>query len=173
MSRKLFMLQVFGLMLIVLLLAGCSEADATPTSVPPTATRIPSPQPGAVFSGLMEISTSGMGSNVTADGGEIEFTVSEDGTAIASTTYILINAVCTNEQKNPRVEGAWASSVKSFPPPPIENGKFEFEASEGILIKGNFTSETEAKGTIEISTIEANGMLTCDFGIWNWSAVAK
>ena len=158
-SREL-MQQIFGLTLIVLLLTGCGGAAV-------------SPQPGATFSGLMEVGTSGMGSNVTADGGEIEFTVSEDGTAIASTTYMLNNAACTNDQNNPRVEGAWASSVTSFPPPPIENGKFEIEAAEGILIKGNFTSETEAKGTIEISTKEVDGLLTCDFGTWNWSAIAK
>jgi len=156
MTRQQMLLSVIGSFLIILLVIGCGGA---------------SPHPGATFSGPMEISSSGMGSNVTADGGEIEFTVTEDGAGIDSTIYNLINAVCSNDEKTRVVEGAWSKGVQSFPPPPIENGSFEIVASDGVIIKGNFNSATEANGTIEISTEE--GQLVCDFGTWNWSAIVK
>jgi len=157
MTRVQMLQSLIGSTLIILLVIGCGGGA--------------SPQPGAAFSGPMEISSNGMGSNVTADGGDIAFTVTEDGAAIESTTYNLENAVCTNDEKTIEVQGAWSIGVQSFPPPPIENGSFEIVASDGVLIKGNFTSATEANGTIDISSNEGN--LVCDFGTWNWTAIVK
>jgi len=164
MTRVQLLQSVIGSTLIMLLVIGCGGTSSV------------QPQPGATFSGPMEISTSGMGSNVTVDGGEIEFTVTEDGAAIASTSFWLINAVCTNDLKNRRIEGAWSMGFSNVPPTPIKNGNFEQERGD-IKIKGNFTSATEANGTIEISSEEEDMVkgqyFTCDFGTWNWSAIIR
>lgn len=164
MTRVQLLQSVICSTFIMFLVSGCSGTSAV------------EPQPGATFSGPMEISSSGMGSNVTVDGGEIEFTVTEDGAAIASITYNLINAVCTNVEKNTRV-GSASYSVSSNPPTPIINGNFEFEGTD-IIIKGNFTSATEANGTFEyivfeMETLDTGNYFTCDFGTWNWSAIVK
>ena len=164
MTRVQLLQSVICSTLILLMVSGCNGTSAV------------EPQPGATFSGPMEISSSGMGSNVTVDGGEIEFTVTEDGAAIASITYNLINEVCTNDTKNTRREGGMSSSVRSNPPTPIKNGNFEFDSGD-ININGTFTSATEASGTIKMSSeveseVEQN-YFTCDYGTWNWSAIVK
>jgi hypothetical protein len=165
MSQIRLSLSVFGLTMIMVLTTGCGGSSAV------------QPQPGATFSGPMELSASGVGSNVTVNGGEIEFTVANDGSGVVSSTYSLKNALCVNEQKNTRVSGGSNYLVSKNPPVPIVKGKFEFEAGD-YIIKGDFTSETEANGTIEIysfemETLNTGNYFTCDFGTWNWSASVK
>jgi len=158
-------LSVFGLTMILVFATGCGGASSI------------QPQPGATFSGPMELSASGVGSNVTVNGGEIEFTVTDDGSGVVSSTYSLKNATCVNEQKNTRVGGGSIYLASKQLPAPVGKGKFEFGTMD-YIIKGTFTSATEANGTIEIysfemETLNTGNYFTCDFGTWNWSASVK
>ena len=81
-------------------------ATATSTKVPPTATStdtpeptttptpaIINPQPGSTFTGVMEVSQPG--SDATAKGGILEFTVTNDGNAIASISISFMESKCS------------------------------------------------------------------------------
>lgn len=184
MNGKRSLQQMFGLTLVVLLLAGCgaepAEPTATPPLVPPTATPPPvpptatltlavKPQPGATFTGPMQVRLSG--GNGTASEGELELTITEDGTAIASASWTLLKAKCSNDSGSIVIESVgWTSSLVPAQPVPIANGTIEFNFSD-LRINGQFTSPTEANATIEISTevdVASGDSIICDCGTWNW-----
>jgi hypothetical protein len=169
-----------GLMLVVLLLAGCGETTAkpiatptavsltaTPTPVPPTATLTPIPmtatptpiiaQANATFAGSMTISK--VGNGASAERGEIEFMTSDDGTEIVSVSVTLFEMNCAYEydvtfagvtQSGSGTETAASGTVSTRGTFPITDGKFNFDI-QGMQGTGQITSLTEANGVIVIS----------------------
>ena len=130
------------------------------------------PLPGAIYSGALQVSEEGR--NATAKGGEIEFTLTQDGTGIASVGYSLNDFVCTIH--NVVIQGdGWTSRIESVQTVPIEKGSFKFELGD-ISVNGKFSSGTKASGTMKISKEEqpAGGPShTCDYGTWYWSAAVR
>lgn len=192
-SRRLLQ-QALGLTLTMLLLAGCGGAPAEPTATPvpitatpkpiltptPTPTPMPTitpailPQAGATFLGLLEADKPG--ENATAGMEDFEFTITNDGAGIGTLGYSFSYMRCSNESKSISIEtGAGKSTTTLNTPISIANGKFEYEFAT-FYVTGEFTSPTEAKGTIAISTNEnvaPGNTLTCDYGTWTWIASAK
>lgn len=147
----------------------------TPTPELPTATPTPAivnPQPDTTFIGAMEVSQPG--SEGTAEDGSLEFSITEDGKAIASMSITLTESKCsvTSEGVTSVVESE--SSTTSFEGPfPIAEGKIDATFNKNGKLKGQFTSPTEANGTINVvlTTVVGLGTLVnCDLGEWNWSA---
>jgi len=191
MKRKSLLKSVVGIGFALLLLFGCSPpsstvptgtaipSTATPipptqTSLPPTptietiqATPVPSqtptlePAPGVTFSGPIAISG-------TASSGGISFVVSEDRTSIASVVVTLKDMKCGGFS-------AGKIEITSSHQYPVTDGKiaaFPFQKGE---INGQFTSSTEAVGTIHLKlefTI-LNQTTVCELGTWNWSIKAE
>jgi len=148
-------------MLTLVLLAACSAGGGVDIMA------------GATLSG--ELTPQEAGENGTAAGGDIEFTISEDGQGVASLSYNLNGDSCA--AGGITVQGVGSSSQRT-PPPEIKNGSFEWEDSD-ILVKGSFTSPTEASGTITITVQHsvqtslnspAREQITCDYGTWAWTA---
>jgi hypothetical protein len=159
-------LGVICLPLIVFLVTSCGFGQTGPA-----------PQPGAVFSGdLTQIST---GKNTSANGGEIQFTISEDGKAITSMSYSLIGDKCWDETQSITAQGVGAK-ISRNPPPPISNGGFIWEDNE-VKVNAVFTSSTEASGSMTISVMHnitdpfshRSTKLVCDYGTWEWNASVK
>lgn len=143
----------------------------TPTPVPPTETPTPAvvnPQAGATFSGDLE-------SSEATSSGTINFKLSDDGNSITEGEIKL-----TGEPLQPvecsggSLEGMAELTQSLKGPFSIEAGNIDALLAEGGELKGTFTSPTEASGTfkivIEITVFQT---ITCDFGLWNWSAKAK
>lgn len=131
---------------------------------------------GATFSG--ELTVKEAGENGTANRGEIEFTISEDGTGIASMSYTLSGDSCSEDGIS--VQGVGTTS-KRTPPPEVKNGSFVWEDAD-IHVEGAFTSPTEASGIITITVQHsvqtsinspARKQITCDYGTWAWNASVK
>ena len=142
----------------------------TPTPEPPTDTPTPAiinPEPGTTFTGAMEISQPG--DEGTAESGSLEFTITDDGKALASVSISLTEFKCsvTSGGATSVVEsGGFTTSL--IGPYPMVEGKIETAFNESGTLHGQFTSPTEANGTIDLVLI-TNG-LPCDFGMWEWSA---
>jgi len=147
---------------MLLMLAACSGGSSN------------TPQAGAVFSGILEIDEPG--TNASAGGGEIEFTIAEDGASIATLTYSISDIECANPSRSiVMTSGGRSSTITLVQPVIITNGSFEFDFGE-IAVAGEFTSSTEATGSFNMSTVEDAGMgnqLKCDFGTWMWFATAE
>lgn len=151
---------------IILLAAGCGSGRA-----------VHAPQPGSVFSGNLTLVDAG--SNTSANGGEIEFVVSEDGESIVSLSYLLNGDKCWDQTKSITVSGVGAK-ISRTPPPAIENGGFVWEDNE-IKVDAVFTSSTEASGSLTLSVINRisnpfsnlHTQFVCDYGAWEWSANVK
>jgi hypothetical protein len=187
MKRKGYLKSVVGIGCAFLLLLGCSPALApvpTDTSLPPTVTPVPPTQtpipptpttkpveatpvpsqtpipealPGVTFSGPIAISG-------TASSGVISLVVSEDRTLITSVGVTLNDIRC----------GGFSSSkfaTMESGQYPVTDGKiaaFPFQQGE---VEGQFTSSTEAVGTIHLRlefTI-LNQTTVCELGTWKWS----
>jgi hypothetical protein len=133
-----------------------------------------SPQPGATFAGAITISIPG--EYATAGEGEFEFVITDDGMAIASVGYSLMDIRCSNATASVVVEsGGWSSTLEPAQAIPIANGQFEFDFGD-LKVNGQFTSPTEATATIEITSdvnIMTGTPLMCDFGTWDWSGSAE
>jgi hypothetical protein len=146
-----------------------AKANA-PTRTP----AIAKPQPGATFTGPMEISQPG--SERTAKGGSLEFTITEDGNAIASVSITVTESKCSVTSEGVTYVTEVRSSTTSFEGPfPIAEGKIDATFDNSRKLKGQFTSPTEANGTIDVvqTTVVGLGKLVnCDLGEWNWSAKA-
>jgi hypothetical protein len=163
MTRTRFYPFALCLALGLFLAAGCGgEAGAV------------APQPGATFTGPMTISAPG--GNATAGEGEFEFVITEDGLAIASVGYSLMDTLCSNATGSVVVEsGGWSSTLEPAQSIPITNGQFDFDLGD-LKVNGQFTSPTEATATIEITSdinIMTGTSLLCDFGTWDWSGSAE
>ena len=189
--NNIIMKNFWGIGLTLLLLLGCSpNATLTPTPVPLTPTSIPpkpvapmpivatptlkpvevtpapsqlpilGSQPGATFSGPIEISGK-------ASSGAISFAVSVDGASIISMSVTLKDVKC---------DGMSAGSMETTTsgPFPVTDGKLAASPSNLGEIKGQFTSSTEAVGTIHLRLeFSILGQTTvCELGTWNWSARA-
>jgi hypothetical protein len=133
--------------------------------VQPTLTPSPepvlAPKPGAKLAGPIDISGK-------ASGGTISLTVGEDGTSIVSAGITLKDLKCDGFSAGSMMNTATLSS-------PITKGSFAASASGVGEIKGQFTSPTDASGTINIAfkmTI-LNSSIACDLGTWNWNAKAQ
>ena len=191
MKRKNLVKNVWGIGLTLLLLLGCSpQATLTQTPVPPTPTSIPptseapmpievtptpkpvevtptprpvptlGEQPSAVFGGPIEISGK-------ASSGAISFAVSEDRSSVTSVSVTLKDVKC---------DGMSAGSMETTTsgPFPVTDGKLAASPSNLGEITGQFTSSTEAVGTIHLRLeFSVLGQTTvCELGTWNWSAEA-
>jgi len=185
MTRSSFAHSAIGLMLVIFFVIGCSVS--APTNTPITQTDIPipnetslptdtpepppkpttitaKPQPGT-FSGDMENSIAG--NNASASSGSIKFIVSEDGARIANPGYFIYDTKCALISRDILTMELLNEDDSS----PIVNGNFEFISESGNLkIKGQFTSPTEANGTIEIIFESIDIKESCDFGTWVWRA---
>lgn len=149
------------LMLILVLLAACNAVGGIDIEA------------GATLSG--ELTPQEAGENGTASGGDIQFTISDDGQGIVSMSYNLNGDSCV--AGGITVQGVGTSSQRT-PPPEVKNGKFVWEDAD-ILVTGSFTSPTEATGTITITVQHsvqtslnspAREQITCDYGTWAWHA---
>jgi len=150
-------LNTFLLLVMSMVLAACGSSQ------------IPNLQPGVVFSGDLTQVTSGK--NTSADGGMIEFTISDNGESIASISYSLFGDMCWNESKTTTRTGVGYKLTKN-PPPPVDKSGFVWE-DDGIVVKASFTSSTDASGSIAISISDMSSQLTCDYGTWDWNANMK
>ncbi|HRQ21954.1 MAG TPA: hypothetical protein PLF42_00885 [Anaerolineales bacterium] len=165
MFGKKFQIMIY-LSLIIFLSAGCSIGQAAHA-----------PQSGSIFSGNLTLVNAG--SNTSANGGEIEFAVSEDGESITSLSYLLVGDKCWDETKSITVSGVGAK-ISRNPPPSIENGGFVWADNE-IKVDAVFTSSTEASGSMTLSVINRisnpfsnlHTQFVCDYGTWEWNANVK
>lgn len=142
------------------------QATPTPTGQPtqtPTGPATPTPggevipKPGATLIGPIEISQ-------YASSGTINFTVSENGDSVISITVTLVDL-------DVGVFSAGSYSVQSGGSFPITGGAFSASITNTGTIEGQFTSPTEASGTINLKLkIQYAG--TFELGTWNWSAKA-
>ncbi len=198
---RIWVLALLGLLLVVIAagvayyllsdnVQGVADTPTAPGTLPePTAetpAESPAPTPtaepilaqaDAVFVGPMTISSRGQ--NASAQGGEIEFTTSADGTALVSMSYSLIEGECTyvSGSSTTTVSGSSKSTLFFEEPVPITNGRFTVD-SMGVRAKGTLTSPSEANGEI---TIEKEEMMTsptyqtfvCQYGTWTWTASVK
>jgi len=147
-----------ALLFVLLFTTGCGGAN---------------PQPGAVFAGPMEPGTAG--DNASIEGGELEFTIAENGEGIATLTYALGGSTCIPKEGVVMEGGDRSSTVEATQPFPIQGGSFEVDMGD-IILKGKFNSPTEASGTMEVSITSVDSILgsfTCDYGTLNWSAQMK
>lgn len=165
MFEKKFQIMIC-LSLIIFLSAGCSIGQV-----------VHAPQPGSIFSGnLTQVNA---GNNTSANGGEIEFVVSDDGESITSLSYLLTGDKCWDETKSVTVQGVGAK-ISRDPPPSIENGGFVWADNE-IKVDAVFTSSTEASGSMTLSVINSianpfsnlRTQFVCDYGTWEWKANVK
>ena len=190
MKRKSLFKSALGIGFAFFLLFGCNPPSApmpTGTSVPPTATPTPptrtpfpptpttktieatlipsetptlEPAPGVTFKGPIAISG-------TASSGVISYVVSEDRTSITSVVVTVNDVKCA---------GFSAGKIETTSPGqfPVADGKiaaFPFQKGE---INGQFTSSTEAAGTIHLKLEFSilNQTTVCELGTWNWSTKA-
>ncbi|MEN6524040.1 MAG: hypothetical protein ABFD14_09990 [Anaerolineaceae bacterium] len=170
MTSKQMLQWIIGIMLVMGTLVGCGVAQVKP-------------QPGATFSGPLELIRSGTNGKVSS--GELEITIAEDGTSIISVTFSLSNMICSNESGGIKITSDGFSTTTTFSQPAaIANGKFELDiggSDEEIRIDGQFTSPTEANATVQISTTtivappgtSLRESISCDYGSWNWSGEVK
>jgi hypothetical protein len=116
------------------------------------------------------------GEYATAGEGELELVITEDGMAIATVGYSLMDIRCSNPAGSVIVEsGGWSSTLEPAQSIPIANGQFEFDLGD-LKVNGQFTSPTEATATIDIASdvdIMTAQPLLCDFGTWDWSGSAE
>jgi len=150
-----------------------------PGSTPETEAASPTPmfttaQANATLVGPMTISS--RGENASAEGGEIEFTTSADGTALVSMSYSFVEEECTyvSGSSTTTVTGGSQSTLFFVDPVPITNGRFSVDFM-GVRAEGAFTSPSEASGEV---TIDKEEMMTappydkfvCEYGTWTWTA---
>lgn len=135
---------------------------ATPTPEPPTVTPTPAavdPQPGTTLTGDVEESQNVSGAIVSLE-------ISEDGASITTVTIGLLGpGECGGVTL---AEGGTFNSFVYGPFPITEGGDFDISLPNGGELKGQFTSPTEASGTIKVVGLDF--VASCKFGPSNWSA---
>jgi hypothetical protein len=161
---------IIGVVLVLTLTVGCGV-----TSI--------KPQPGATFTGPLELIRSGTNGEVGS--GKLEITISEDGSGISSVSFTLSNMNCSNESGSINITSDGFSTTTTFPQPAaIAKGKFKLDIGgidERINIDGLFTSPTEANAAIQISTTSTisppgtnfKESMDCDYGSWKWNGGVK
>ena len=154
-------------------------AGATSTTEP-TPTEVPAPiiaQANATYTGPMTISRRGQ--NASAEGAEIKFVTSADGTALVSMSYSLFEGECTyvSGSSTTTISGSSESTLFFNEPVPIKDGRFDVDFM-GIRAEGTLTSPTEANGDITIDKEETMMSPTfqkfvCQYGTWTWTASSE
>jgi hypothetical protein len=117
----------------------------------------------------MELSEAGSGG--TASAGTITWVVSEDGDTLSQVEITLQSIECSSESAT---FGVGESRVSFNDSIPVTDGKIEAVLGERT-IKGQFTTPTEAEGTIDLIEEMNDGLgnsVSCDLGTWNWKAQA-
>jgi hypothetical protein len=142
--RKLTILSIF--VVVVALVLGCGGGEETGPVVP---------EPNATLTGSIEISEG-------ASSGTISLTISGDGASLTSISVTLSNLQCDGFSAGSMTKTAGASIS-------ITEGNFHGSVTDIGEIDGEFTSSTEANGTISLM-LEIPYFGTCDLGTWNWSA---
>jgi len=119
------------------------------------------PKPGATFTGPIRIG------NDKASSATIRFTISEDGSTIKSVGVTLNNVKCGGMT-------AGTLSVSSGGDFKFSGGGLNISPSNIGVIKGRFTSPTEASGTVHLALkLDVMGStISCELGTWNWGAEA-
>jgi PKD repeat protein len=114
-----------------------------------------SPEAGITLTGPIEIFEG-------ASDGTISLTISEDGSSLVSVSVTLSDLECN---------GFSSGSITKSTVTSIAIAEGAVEASVGGIgqIEGEFTSPTEASGSIHL-TLEIPFVGTCELGTWNWSA---
>ena len=179
-------LSVF-LLIMALGMAGCGESptqmEATlrPTTTPPLPTTTPTalptltpteqptqtpslliqPEAGKTFSGPIQIGWD------KASSGTLSFIVSDDGAMITNFSVGFKDFKCESMSAS---EFSTSSSGEF-----LLSNEWEFSLSNIGQIEGRFTSPTTASGTItlNIKIKIMNSTISCDMGIWEWSAEAQ
>jgi hypothetical protein len=155
----------------------------TPTPEPPTATPPPAiinPEPGITLTGNLKNSEG-------KDSGTINFVVSEDGKSITlvdvTVDYQGASVLLGFDKQIPISEGKIDTAVPDYGflqvvsgnlnvPPPQENPDPALTREKKLT--GQFTSPTEANGTIDLlSELNWGKPQIIDFGIMEWSATAS
>lgn len=156
---------------------------ATPTPEPPTATPTPAiinPQPGITLTGNLKDSEG-------KDSGTINFIVSEDGKSITLVDVIVkyesSSVLLGFDKRIPISEGKIDTAVPDYSFLQVKSGTLHVPPSQENpdpaltrekKLTGQFTSPTEAKGTIDLlSEINWGKPQLIDFGIMEWSAKVK
>jgi hypothetical protein len=146
---------------VVLSLVGCGAAPITGA------------EPGATLAGPIELVREGK--NGTIGGGDLEITVSDDGTGITEASLKLSDMSCSNESGSIRVEsGGWSTTTKYVRPAPITDGRFDFKIGNGgdvVSITGSFDAPSKVNANIEISGTQKppqGQAFDCDYGSWSW-----
>ena len=178
MSRQQVLQVIIAVILVISFLVGCggsaptavSEApaatsepeQAAATPIPPTETPMPTivePQPGAVLIGDVEDSEN-------ASGTVVYLKLSEDGTSIVTAGFGFVGpGKCNGISLG---EGSLFNAKSVDGPFPITEGGFDISLPEGGELKGQFTSPTEASGTIKAVGVYLSA--SCEFGPSKWSA---
>jgi hypothetical protein len=107
--------------------------------------------------------------------GTINFKVSDDANSITEGDVKLTGEALKPECSGGSLEGMTDLTQELKGPFPVKEGNVDASLADGGELKGTFTSPTEASGTIKVVvnvTIFDNS-ITCDFGVWNWSAKAE
>jgi hypothetical protein len=138
-------------------------ATAPAGSAAPTAAAAGrAPEPGATFTGSLE--NNGAASTGTARSGTISFVISKNGDFVTSVTIELVDVKCPSSSSG-------SLTLKPEDTIPIAAGKIAAPLSGGE-IQGQFTSPTEANGSVTI-VLKIPLEEPCDLGTWNWSVKAK
>lgn len=130
--------QAFGLVLVVLLLAGCGGSPAAPAATSTPAAPAVTPTPAAPA-----LPTPGKWAG-TAEFGTLTLTVNPKGTGVTYVNYTFDNYNCGNASHSGSIgngqETGWEGN-------PIVNGQFTFEGAT-MKLSGTFDpSGTSASGT--------------------------
>ena len=177
MRKKRKLIAGLILVMIMVLAAGCNSSSNSSSN-------IIKPQPGAMIFGDLVPAQPGLNASIRSGG--LQITVSADGKAITQAILAITELHCTNEAGDASISSEGMSTTVDFSTPvEINNGKFSFDlardASEKILVEGNFTSPTEATATVSISATvtvapaeaDYEGTFSCDYGTMSWSGIAQ
>lgn len=191
MKRKNLVKNVWGIGLTLLLLFGCSpQATLTPkpVEVTPTPSQVPilGPQPGATFSGPIEISGK-------ASSGAISFKVSEDGASITDVNITLKELKCdglslgrvhdymggllisiTDGEFSASIPAIGRSQVSESENYNLTTSPFDFPTFSDMgsvgQFEGKFPSAMHASGTINIYVWAIMTDRACELGKFTWEA---
>lgn len=157
--------------------AAATSEPPTATSVPPTATPVPptptpepptptptltvvQPQPNAILVGDVE-------DGENAQGVAVYFKVSGDGASIVTAGFGFVGP---GKCDGITLEGDAVFNAESVDGPfSITDGSFDISLDNGGELKGQFTSPTEANGTIK-AVGEYASVVSCEIGPSKWSA---
>jgi len=184
MKRKIHLKNIWGIVLTLSLLCGCSPqatsapsdtptatlVPAAPTASPPTPTSEPPVPATAAYAGKAFIGP--------LENGEISFTVSADGLALdPGVKFTLKDVGCSEGGKSAGGYSVVSMEITLPKSIPIQNDSFKygsdnmFEPGYGFEFLGQFNSATNASGTFKYLET-SNPLEPCTYGPFKWSANA-